>query len=374
MLEKPFCHVLTKSLKSIIGQQQQSLLRSSVLRYVGSNNGSSEKDLSKRKVEVNFPEKTVTIYTCENIYNEWKKDGTFYKIPESGVFAKIDYIDTGVNKTAFEKPPKTVLCIHGIPGNYSVFNHLINDLSNEGVRVIVPSFPASLYLPGKHKKELFRHTVEEKTQVFKDFLKAIDVKNLDAIISHSSAVYPALHLVLDPDLKVKCQVLFNTGGHKKTVAMRPYWIVYSCSYLYLTNLGRKIVQLTGKFIMKWILKTPIKDDNLDGVMLLAITMVFSKYKKARTLMAEIAEKEIPTLFCFSEDDKVVERNLSYEVVGIFGAFKDNINYYDENANLITKGEDFSWLKLLSFKEGSHYVFRKHSEVCNKEVIELLKSV
>lgn len=63
--------------------------------------------------------------------------------------------------------------------------------------------------------------------------------------------------------------------------MRPYWIVYTCSLLYLTSLGRVLVQKTGKFIMRYIMRTPIKDDNFDGIMLLAITMVFSEYWKVK---------------------------------------------------------------------------------------------
>ncbi|GFX09526.1 uncharacterized protein TNCV_2028921 [Trichonephila clavipes] len=75
----------------------------------------------------------------------------------------------------------------------------------------------TLHLPGKQKNELFRHSVEEKTQVFKDFLQALKVSEVDCIVAHSSGIYPALQLALDPALKVKCQVFFNTGGHKATV-------------------------------------------------------------------------------------------------------------------------------------------------------------
>ncbi|XP_035230082.1 uncharacterized protein LOC118202015 isoform X2 [Stegodyphus dumicola] len=343
------------------------------IRHLGSSQGVEQKDVHKKKSDIKFPERTLTVYTCENIYETWRRQKKFYHIPESGVFADIAYIDTvGCNKNTNNEKTPTVLCIHGIPGNYGVFSHLINDLSNEGVRVIVPTFPATLYLSGKHKKELFRHSVEEKTQVFKDFLKALDVSELDGIIAHSSAIYPALRLALDSDLKVNSQVFFNTGGHRETVTMKPYWVVWICSYLYLNAFGRMLVQKIGKFLMKYVMRTPIKDDNFDGIMLLAITMVFSECWNASEEFQAIAQKKIPTLYAFSEDDKVVEKKLTYDVISLLGACEENINFYDKNGVLKKEGKDLHWLTLISFEEGSHYVFRKYPQLCNMKVLELLK--
>ncbi|GFQ91696.1 uncharacterized protein TNCT_710151, partial [Trichonephila clavata] len=232
----------------------------------------------------------------------------------------------------------------------------------------------TLYLPGKQKNELFRHSVEEKTQVFKDFLKALKVPEVDCIVAHSSGIYPALQLVLDPALKVKCQVFFNTGGHKATVTMKPYWFIWTCTYLYLNSFGRIFIQKAGRFIMKQILRTPIRNDNIDGIALLAVTMIFSQFWETKEVFIDIAKKKIPTLYCFSEDDKVVEKELTYQILSLLGASKANVNYYDEDGNMKNKGRDLPWLKLLSFKEGSHYVFRKHPEVCNEEVLQLLEQI
>lgn len=48
---------------------------------------------------------------------------------------------------------------------------------------------------------------------------------------------------------------------------------------------------------------------------------------------EVSRRKIPTLYCFSEDDKVVERKLTYEVVSLLGASVENISYFDKNANI-----------------------------------------
>ncbi|KAF8791126.1 uncharacterized protein LOC129961012 [Argiope bruennichi] len=345
------------------------------VRSVSSSKGGAEENGFKKKGNLNFPEKTVTVYSCENIYDKWKKERTFYRIPKSGIYATMRYIDTleQTEKTK-GKRQKTVLIIHGIPGNYGIFSSLIKALSDNGVRVVVPTFPQTLFLPGKYQKELFRHSLEEKTQVFKDFLKAAKVSEVDCIISHSSGIYPALQLMKDPDIKGKCQVFFNTGGHKPTVTMRPYWAIRTIIYLYLNSFTRIFIQKTGRFLMKHILRTPIRNDDVDGIALLGVTMVFSKFWKTKDIFDEIAKKEIPTLYIFSEDDKVVEKELTYQILSLLGASKENVNFYDEMGKLQKKGKDLPWLKLLSFKEGSHYVFRKHPEVCNEEVLQLLQKI
>lgn len=347
------------------------------VRHIGSRGASVEKDGLKKKVDLPYPEQKVRVYACEDLYEHWRKERKYRRTPRSGVFTEITYVDSMVNKGGKDKNMEnapTVLCIHGIPGNYGVFNHLITDLGNAGIRIVVPTFPDTLDLPGKHGVELFRHSVEEKTAVFKSFLKALNVTQLDAVVAHSSAIYPALRLALDPELKVKSQVFFNTGGHKKTVTMKPYWVVYVWAHMFLLPSLRKFALTSAKFMMKYVMRTPIKDDDVRGIILLATTMVFSEYWKTKEQFQEVARKQVPTLLCFSEDDKVVERDLTYEVISLLGASKENISFYDSEGKVKEKGNENSWLKLLSFEAGSHYVFRKHPKICNKEVLTLLERV
>ncbi|GFR18748.1 uncharacterized protein TNCT_307271 [Trichonephila clavata] len=123
-------------------------LRSSNLafkRLACSSQGNTENNGVKKNDDLNFPEKTVSFYSCENIYENWKKQRKFYRIPKSGIFANIQYVDTFEPKTSNDgKQPLTVMCIHGIPGNYGVFSHLIKALADKGVRVIVPNFPGKV--------------------------------------------------------------------------------------------------------------------------------------------------------------------------------------------------------------------------------------
>lgn len=110
------------------------------VRLIGT--AADQKDPFRKEIDVGYPERKITVYTCENVYQKWQKEGWVFKLPKSGVHAEIAYIDTieYFNEKGL-KPTKTVLCIHGIPGNYGVFNYLIKDLTREGVRVVVPTFP-----------------------------------------------------------------------------------------------------------------------------------------------------------------------------------------------------------------------------------------
>ncbi|GFX09531.1 uncharacterized protein TNCV_2028971 [Trichonephila clavipes] len=125
-------------------------LRSSNLVFKSlacSSQGNIENNGIKKKDDWNFPEKSVSFYSCENIYEKWKKQRKFFRIPKSGIFANIHYVDTSEPKSNNDGiQPLTVMCIHGIPGNYGVFSHLIKALADKGVRVIVPNFPVCVAL------------------------------------------------------------------------------------------------------------------------------------------------------------------------------------------------------------------------------------
>lgn len=157
MLTKPFV-IYTKlriytsfviSKKLHIKHRSHLIFNPNSIRLIGT--AADQKDPFRKKVDLDFPEKNVSVHTCENVYEKWKKDQMVYKLPQSGVHAEISYIDTmDYFNEKGTKPTKTVLCIHGIPGNYGVFSYLIKDLTKEGVRVVVPTFPGNALIYSFH--------------------------------------------------------------------------------------------------------------------------------------------------------------------------------------------------------------------------------
>lgn len=140
----------------------------------------------------------VKLKTCADVYDYWRTCKRLYKkAPKDGVEFQIDYIDTGLlmadEETRLKAP--IALALHGAPGSYHDFTLLIHHLSQQNVRVIAPNFPE--YIATVRTKVLFRHSADEKAAYLRDFLKAINVNKIDLLVSHSSAIFPTLLILLN---------------------------------------------------------------------------------------------------------------------------------------------------------------------------------
>lgn len=139
----------------------------------------------------------VKLKTCADVYDYWRTCKRQYKkAPKDGVEFQVDYIDTGLalSEELRSKAP-IALALHGAPGSYHDFALLINHLSQQNVRVIAPNFPE--YVATVKTKVLFRHSADEKAAYLRDFLKAINVNKIDLLVSHSSAIFPTLLILLN---------------------------------------------------------------------------------------------------------------------------------------------------------------------------------
>ena len=157
---------------------------------------SSEKRLDY--MDKNLSQKqSVKLKTCADVYSHWRAyKRTYKKAPEDGVEFQIDYIDTGLalDESTRSRAP-IALALHGAPGSYHDFALLIHHLSQQKVRVIAPNFPE--YIATVKTKVLFRHSADEKAAYLRDFLMAIHVNKIDLLVSHSSAIFPTLLILLN---------------------------------------------------------------------------------------------------------------------------------------------------------------------------------
>ena len=137
--------------------------------------------------------KTIEFKTCQQLYPQKKKKNPklYRKSPDDGLVVSVDYLDTYADKDLTTGGLiKTIVAIHGIPGYYHHFNELIelfaknNDLN---VRLIVPNMPDFSLT---RKTMAFFHSNQERSQLLRDFLKAINVSTIDCLISHSAGIHP----------------------------------------------------------------------------------------------------------------------------------------------------------------------------------------
>ena len=163
--------------------------------------------------------KPITLRTCVGLYDQIRPQWPhlFRKSPPNGSELTIDYVDTANNRPnkVFNK---TILAIHGVPGNLSHFSQLIQHFDGTGTRVIVPNMPDF-----RHSRENgFWHTTPEKVTFVKDFLKMLKVDRIDCLVAHSFGIQTigalwekVCHLVILPNSTHRMQ-------HKSLQGSKPH--------------------------------------------------------------------------------------------------------------------------------------------------------
>lgn len=76
----------------------------------------------------------------------------------------------------------------------------------------------------------------------------------------------------------------------------------------------------------------------------------------------------------SENDKLVDTEISYEMASILGAVEESYSVYNRYSVLEKERtkRDFPWIVVLP--EGGHYSFVNHPKAVNGEIINFLASI
>lgn len=390
--------------------------------------------LDKQKRQLKFK-------TCADVYDYWRTCKKRYaKAPKDGVEFEIDYIDTGSliqqNQQAGNRPP-TVLALHGAPGSYHDYALLIHHLSQQNVRVIAPNFPE--YVATVKTKVLFRHSADEKAAYLRDFLKAINVNTIDLLISHSSAIFPSLLILLnanktaisarkqqppqedknqptctqtndhkhshrpssnnnnnnnqrrqrrdsklnrkqkvivkfDEPIEIKALALFNPAAHRLPMSMKPVWFKCGSVNVYQHKLGRSLFRKLGPAFLT-VIGVPVKVDNMDNVMLSATVMRNSRCQRVVKQLEQLSEMKLPTLLVFSENDRLIEKEIFYEMTRFMKLEEKKFDLYDNEGDIeFSQSNSNDWIRVMVFKEGGHYAYSNYAKTVNRAVSELLGKV
>ena len=159
---------------------------------------------NKMYLSTNSEIKTIEFKTCGQLYEKLKKKNKLYKnSPSDGLPVYVEYVDTLDVSDSSDSDVKTIVAIHGNPGNLEHFNGLIDyfeSIENKTkVRVIVPNMPDFNIT---RKTMAFWHSNEEMSQFIRDFLKAINVSTIDCFVSHSVGIHP-ISLIWS-DVSINC--------------------------------------------------------------------------------------------------------------------------------------------------------------------------
>ncbi|GFS76192.1 mariner Mos1 transposase [Trichonephila clavipes] len=278
----------------------------------------------------------------QNLVLRWRKEKKFKSLPNGDLNFTVPYIDnyeSNVLKTKSSAP--VVVAIHGAPGTCDDFDGLASYLQQKA-RIVVPTFPDfSIYEPG-----VFRFSAEEKAQFLKDFLAKISVSHIDALVVHSSGIYPALRLCFDESLTIKSLIMLNVGTYtfdmKATKHIKTLRKMTAASE---NPVLLKILQIIAPTLIK-MAKLPVRIDNIMDTLLSATTMVYADAPQAKEKFIQLSLKGIPIFYAFSKDDKLIGDKCCYDLAYLLGASDADIYSYDKNGMIMHAGKKFAVNKLI----------------------------
>lgn len=128
--------------------------------------------------------KSATVKTCVNgFYRDMRKirPVLYRHAPDDGLIMKVDYADFNPD----HKPDKTIVALHGAPGNFHCFNPIGKHFLSKNVRLVAPNLPDFGHT---RQNRSFYHSTPEKVQFLKDFLRLIKVNEIDCLCSHSFGI------------------------------------------------------------------------------------------------------------------------------------------------------------------------------------------
>lgn len=114
---------------------------------------------------------------------------------------------------------------------------------------------------------------------------------LDMLVTHSSAVFPALDMWANGGFPIRSFTLINPAGHRRIVGMKPAWFIDNLIRCALNPVGRAIFRKIGKIIFK-LKGVAVRVDSLDDVIHAGTVMFLSESEKVRFVQSSYSKLKI----------------------------------------------------------------------------------
>lgn len=319
-----------------------------------------------------YKERHITVHACADLFREWKRTRPGYKyVNEDGVSVPLTYIHTGLDRQAGAKAP-VVFALHGAPGSYREFDSLVPVLDAQGASVVVPTLPDLTF---SMETQSFWHSVEERTDLIRRFLKAINIREIDMMVAHSSSMYPMLHLAMhDPEIKIRSLVFIAPSGCRRIRQLSPYWVMKGFDDWFRVPWLQKSMCGLAVYIVRLLGKP--NNNEMKGTIVSMITIRNSRYDEAGPMVCEMKRRGVPMLMLYGEGDKLIEREVSEEMAAMMGVRPALMHVYrgkDESEVVQEQsGKLDGKCEVVCFKQGTHYAFKKYPNVFNDVILKFWK--
>ncbi|KAI1304145.1 hypothetical protein HDE_01979 [Halotydeus destructor] len=271
---------------------------------------------------------------CGQVWRDYREQGfkRYQDAPAQGVSLMAEYYDNAVHVGT--STDKTVLMLHGAPGNYQHFSSLISHLTKRGVRVIAPNFPG---FDLTVKSKWFRHSPKEKLEYAKGILSAVGVHQVDAVVTHSSAIYTAVEAWQDTHGPVvKSFVLLNPCGLEKVVPMTPEWLITWLLKTYESEVAHQALDKVGQLVLASV-GNAFATSSFSDAMLGAAVNHYAPRHQLGDILPALRDKQVPVTMVYSEADRVMTSAMTKKLMGLLGASEHNADTYDKKNELTKKG-------------------------------------
>ncbi|XP_053207122.1 uncharacterized protein LOC128391293 [Panonychus citri] len=311
----------------------------------------------------------IQVETCSSLYEKWKEEKSWLSnVPRKGITTEVTYIDTRPDSG---NSLPVVLFLHGAPGSHRDFALTRSRLVKYPIRIICPNFPTYSLT----KKKRFGHSDEEKASYILDFLRALKLNRVDMLIGHSSSVYPSM-IILDSEYRstLKALVFLNPCGHRRIQAMKYPALSKTSAYFYQYKFFRFFIKIFGKPVLV-VAKCPVKVENMDNLFLSVTTVYHSHYKRLSEKLEKLGtDKDLAKMMIFAENDKLIQKEIFYEMAKMLGIESDNIEVYDHNGLQQRSAVDSGYPKGIALQDGGHYAFLSHHKIVNEAIAEMIENI
>lgn len=304
----------------------------------------------------------------------WLRPWFLRYIPKGGHEMIIDYIDTMPNAPT-DGSVKTIVILHNTPGSYYDFFHFIS-VFGKNFRIIVPNFPEfSQTLKTGH----FWHSSEEKSELIFDLLKHLGIGCIDCLVTHSLSAYTASYIWLysnDKDYIKLRSVCFLSPTSRFKYSLkertRQNLIAFVSRWSVLRSLMPKSMIISPNTQSKPVNNLSSKFEFFGWV---SLTEKLSNYENYKLRLRALAHLKIPTLFVFSSNDQLVKPRVFYDQLFELNADIDCFDIYEQYENILVHAStDQSWIKVIDFRSGRHYIFNTHADIIHSYIDELINRV
>ncbi|OQR70093.1 hypothetical protein BIW11_11856 [Tropilaelaps mercedesae] len=329
------------------------------------------KQLFTENQQVFYKERTIKVHTCADLYKEWKHTKPGWEhVNTNGFTLEVPFIHTGLDRGRQSGP--TVVALHGAPGTHRDFDMLTPAIDHCGANVVIPTFPDLRY---SMKTQNFWHSLEEKTELLKSYLETLNIQEVDILLCHSSAMYSAIQVALNSDIKINSMVFFAPSGCRQLSQMSPMSLFKWYTRHFRKPWAQKPLLGLAVGIIAAYSKPSTDTIGTVGSM---ITMVQSRYDDAEFWCRQLRERGVPTLLLYGKRDKLIDIAISEEMAAFLGnPHKDTYYVYsgkdDTEAIMAKQGvSDYDLPEVVCFDQGSHFAFRKFPETYNYHVANFMR--